>query len=436
MTNRQNIHKEEKKQDNEGVYKLRTRSVDRGGKYNNIQVTHIIYSKKNIDFHILEPTEITNLKPKYISNLGSTYLSQQDSTGKIKVSWKSSVDGKKFPTNIKKPNIGKTTIYYHCLELEQKKDSKKGNKKGIYQSRSATNITLKPRSNNYQQISYNTKRTFANKNDNNKQQNYNNKNNYNNINDKNNKNNSKYLKDIKISTKENNNYNNENNKNNYNLSNNNNQCSNYVNGNKKNIKDEENPSLKNSNFKNLIVPINLNQSKINKLYESKENIKKEDSEYKKNKSIEVNIVLEENNKPTYLKTNKINDKKPEINQINIQKIKEKENKIEIKPKKNFEKMFLLKNYFKIFKNKSAKSKEEQRESEYDKWFKRNCDNNNDVSKKNIININKYLYFYPKLRNDWDIKEQISYDEWFNRNCQKSENVLEGQKKENEKKNII
>ena len=31
---------------------------------------------------------------------------------------------------------------------------------------------------------------------------------------------------------------------------------------------------------------------------------------------------------------------------------------------------------------------------------------NDVSKQYIVNLNKYLYFYPKLRNDWDIKEQI------------------------------
>ena len=66
-------------------------------------------------------------------------------------------------------------------------------------------------------------------------------------------------------------------------------------------------------------------------------------------------------------------------------------------------MFLLKNYFKKFKNKAAKSKEEQRESEYVKWFKRNCDNNNDVSKKSFVNIYKYLYFDPKLRNDRDIK---------------------------------
>ena len=92
-----------------------------GGKYNNIQVTHIIYSKNNIDFHIIEPTEITDFKPKYITNVGKNYLSRQDSTGNIKVSYKSSVEGKKYATNIRK-----TTIYYHCLEIKQKKDPKNG----------------------------------------------------------------------------------------------------------------------------------------------------------------------------------------------------------------------------------------------------------------------------------------------------------------------
>ena len=111
------------------------------------------------------------------------------------------------------------------------------------------------------------------------------------------------------------------------------------------------------------------------------------------------------------------------------KIKEK--KIEIKPKEDFEKMFLLKNYFKIFRNKVAKCREEPGESEYEKWFKRNCDNNNDVSKKNIVN--KYLYFPLKFNNDKDILEQMPYDEWFNRNCEKSENIMKKRKKEGEKK---
>lgn len=41
----------------------------------------------------------------------------------------------------------------------------------------------------------------------------------------------------------------------------------------------------------------------------------------------------------------------------------------------------MKNFFKIFIKKINK-----REDEYNKWFKRNCDNNNDVSKKKYILI--------------------------------------------------
>ncbi len=82
-------------------------------------------------------------------------------------------------------------------------------------------------------------------------------------------------------------------------------------------------------------------------------------------------------------------------------------------------MFFLKNYFKIFKNKIASNKDT---SEYQKWFRRNCDNNNDVSRKS--NTNKNVCFTPRTiyKNKNNIKK-MPYDEWWNRNYEKRENII-------------
>ena len=90
-------------------------------------MTHIIYSKKNIDFHIVEPMEVdTDLKTKYSANIGSinkvSYTNHsRASSGNISISCKSSVDGINIKPKEKKPNVGKTTVIYHCSEIRQKK---------------------------------------------------------------------------------------------------------------------------------------------------------------------------------------------------------------------------------------------------------------------------------------------------------------------------
>ena len=94
-------------------------------------------------------------------------------------------------------------------------------------------------------------------------------------------------------------------------------------------------------------------------------------------------------------------------------------------------MFLLKNYFKIFKNKITSNKDI---SEYEKWFRRNCDNNNDVSKNSITNT--ILYLYPRINSLKNSIQEMPYDEWFNRHCEKNENLIKKQKLENKKNNLI
>jgi hypothetical protein len=86
------------------------------------------------------------------------------------------------------------------------------------------------------------------------------------------------------------------------------------------------------------------------------------------------------------KENDDNNKKTTYQTI-ISQIKSKNNQNNQKEPKN---IFLMKNFFKIFIKKINK-----REDEYNKWFKRNCDNNNDVSKKKIYT--NYLYYYPVVR---------------------------------------
>jgi hypothetical protein len=132
----------------------------------------------------------------------------------------------------------------------------------------------------------------------------------------------------------------------------------------------------------------------------------------------------ENKKEDNLKKENENNEKKSYYQSKISQIK---NKIKESNQNESKNIFLMKNFFKIFINKINK-----REAEYNKWFKRNCDNNNDVSKKKIYT--NYLYYYPVVRKS-NKTQLMPYDEWFNRNCEKGENVLKKKKKE-EKKIVI
>ena len=451
---RRNKHKEKPKNEEiKNACNLRRQTIERGGKYNNVQVTHIIYSKKNIDFHIVEPMEVNmDLKTKYSANIGSiNKISSTNHRRTSSISYKSSVDGINIKPKEKKPNVGKTTVIYHCSEVKQKKDTdkknKNNNKGAVNRNKNDKNISSIPRSNQYSQPNnYKTERKYKYTNPIFKDNNTDNKRNTNaNISNyiqatyykNNNTSNNNYKKEDKnqpISTNTqlyntpvktyNNNYTTVNNTN----STNNNRYNQY------------NQNNKNAHVKKEIAPRNLNNAQIkpvtNQIKDNNKNnqIKIDTKKYndKKNTSIEIG---EEIKKPKNLKTDtKTNDynKYIKYNQKNAPKIEVKKNEEKKKEnKKEDEKGFLLKNYYKIFKNKT---KDNKKESEYEKWFKRNCDNNNDVSKKNITN--KYLDYIPNLNKNRDDVQKMPYDEWFNRNCEKSENIQKKQIKENEKKKIF
>ena len=88
--------------------KLRRKTIDRGGKYKNIQSRYIIYSKKDIEFHIIEPMNVSVDKP-LIYNKNRTKI--KEPKGKVKVTYKSSCDKVKIRNKNNNLNKGKTVIY-------------------------------------------------------------------------------------------------------------------------------------------------------------------------------------------------------------------------------------------------------------------------------------------------------------------------------------
>ena len=106
-----------KKDDNNKKNKksnLRRKSIDRGGDYKNVQVTHIIYSiNDELNFHIIEPLMISTdegrqkLKKKIDKN------NRNGRNGGVKVSYNCSCDKVKIAPSNKKNLIGKTQVVTH-----------------------------------------------------------------------------------------------------------------------------------------------------------------------------------------------------------------------------------------------------------------------------------------------------------------------------------
>ena len=124
-TERNNRYKELDKE-KEGQKKLRRKTVDRGGKYNNIQSTYVIYSKRDIKFHIIEPSTASFDKPLIYDK---NRKNKKETKGNVKVTYRSSCDNFKIKNKKKKKEKEKTVIYYHCAEIKQKDLDKYVNKK-------------------------------------------------------------------------------------------------------------------------------------------------------------------------------------------------------------------------------------------------------------------------------------------------------------------
>ncbi len=94
-------------------YNLRRKSIDRGGDYKNVLVTHIIYSSININFHIIDPlvksTEET--RKKYMIKIDDK--NRNGRNGKVKVSYNCSCDKIKMRPQNKNNLTGKTRVVAH-----------------------------------------------------------------------------------------------------------------------------------------------------------------------------------------------------------------------------------------------------------------------------------------------------------------------------------
>lgn len=89
-------------------YKLQEKKVDRGGNYNNIQVTHVIYSKKPATFHIIEKLHEDGLNRKPLD------LNKLRQAGKLSVGKSSYSCSCLNQKPLKRPGICRSTAYVHC----------------------------------------------------------------------------------------------------------------------------------------------------------------------------------------------------------------------------------------------------------------------------------------------------------------------------------
>ena len=121
-----NAIKNNKKKEEEKNNRLRRKSIDRGGDYNNIQVTHIIYSSRDIDFHITDPLVISNeeTRKKYRGSVDKN--NRNGKNGSVKVTCTSSCDNIKIIPKEKKKNAPKIEILSHRENPHLKKNNNQG----------------------------------------------------------------------------------------------------------------------------------------------------------------------------------------------------------------------------------------------------------------------------------------------------------------------
>ena len=110
------------KEDNDKMkkYDLRKTSIERGGDYKNIRTTHIIYSTKKINFHIINPLMSCSdeMRKKYMHKVDARYKNGKN--GKVKVSYNSSCDNIFLKTNKKVDLNGKVTVVSHRQNVRNK----------------------------------------------------------------------------------------------------------------------------------------------------------------------------------------------------------------------------------------------------------------------------------------------------------------------------
>ena len=106
---------------------LKRKSVDRGGNYKNIKVTHIINSTLDIDFHIIDPLDVSTDESRKKLKVNINKNNRNGKNGKVKVAYMSSCDDIKIPLKEKKKNMGKIQVISHRENPNLKKTNKNKN---------------------------------------------------------------------------------------------------------------------------------------------------------------------------------------------------------------------------------------------------------------------------------------------------------------------
>ena len=146
--------KNEEERKNQKKYNLRRKSIDRGGDYKNIQVTHIIYSTKDINFHIIDPlmAYTEEMRKKYMNKVDAKYKDGRN--GKVKVTYNSSCENIRVRPKEKENLKGKTIIVSHRQNVrnennvKENKNPNKERKEGKIGKDSTIKISMRNKKNN------------------------------------------------------------------------------------------------------------------------------------------------------------------------------------------------------------------------------------------------------------------------------------------------
>lgn len=116
------MRKNEGEKNTEKKYNLRRKSINRGGDYKNIQVTHIIYSTRTINFHIIDPlmSYTDEMRRKYMNKIDNK--NRNGRNGRVKVSYNCSCDNIRIRPKEKSNLKGKTIVVSHRQNIKVEKN--------------------------------------------------------------------------------------------------------------------------------------------------------------------------------------------------------------------------------------------------------------------------------------------------------------------------
>jgi hypothetical protein len=146
--------KNEEERKKQKKHNLRRKSIDRGGDYKNIQVTHIIYSTKDINFHIIDPlmAYTEEMRKKQMNKIDEKYRNGRN--GKVKVTYNSSCDKIRVKPKEKENLKGKTMIISHRQNIRtenninENKNPNKERKEGKQGKDSTIKIAMRNKNTN------------------------------------------------------------------------------------------------------------------------------------------------------------------------------------------------------------------------------------------------------------------------------------------------